>query len=68
MVAAVALLDVTTERRGTAVEDGPHHTGLPTVETRYRIAAPTENVSQLEFRSISTAGLNRRARHASVLL
>jgi hypothetical protein len=67
VIAAVALMDVTAERRGTAVEDGSHHACLPTVETRCRIAALTEDVGQLEFRSISTAVLDRRARHASAL-
>ena len=67
MIAAVALLDVTAERRGTAVEDGPRHACLATVETRRWIAALTEDVGQLEFRSISTAVLDRRARHASAL-
>jgi hypothetical protein len=67
VIAAVALVDMTAERRGTAVEDGPHHTCLPTVETRHWIAALTEDVGQLEFRSISTAVLDRRARHASAL-
>jgi len=67
VIAAVALMDVTAELRGTAVEDSSHHACLPTVETRCRIAALTEDVGQLEFRSISTAVLDRRARHASVL-
>jgi len=67
VIAAVALVDVTAEGRGATVEDGPHHTCLPTVETRHWIAALTENVGQFEFRSISTAVLDRRARHASAL-
>ena len=67
MIAAVALLDVAAEGRGAAVEDGPHHACLPTVETRHWIAALTEDVGQLEFRSISTAVLDRRAGHASAL-
>lgn len=65
MIAAVTLLDVTAERRGAAVEDGPHHACLPTVETRHRIAAATEDVGQFDLRSISTAVLDRRARHVS---
>jgi hypothetical protein len=67
VTAAVALVDVTAEGRGAAVEDGPHHACLPTVETRHWIAALTEDVGQLEFRSISTAVLDRRARHVSAL-
>ena len=67
MIAAVALLEVTAERRGATAEDGPHHASLPTVETRQRIAALTEDVGQLQLRSISTAVLDRRARHASAL-
>ena len=68
VIAAVALLDMTTKSCGAAVEDGSHHASLPTVETRHGIAALTENVGQLELRSISTAVLvDRRARHASAL-
>lgn len=67
VIAAVTLIDVTAERRGTAVEDGPHHARLPTIETRHRVGALTEDVGQLDFRSISTAALDRRARHASAL-
>ncbi len=68
MIAAVALLGMTAEHRGTAVEDGPHHATLPTVETRNWITALTEDVGQLELRSISTAVLvDRRARHVSAL-
>ena len=33
VIAAVALVEVTAERRGAAVDDGSHHTSLPTVET-----------------------------------
>ena len=33
VIAAVALLDVATEGRSAAVEDGSHHACLPTVET-----------------------------------
>jgi len=67
VIAAVALVDVTAEGRSTAIEDGTHHARLPTVETRHLIAALTENVGQLEFRSITTAVLDRRARHVSAL-
>ena len=67
MIAAVALLDMTAEGRSAAVEDGSHHACLPTVETRHGIAALTEDVGQLQLRSISTAVLDRRARHASAL-
>jgi hypothetical protein len=67
VIAAVALLDVTAEGRGATVEDGSHHARLPTAEKRHGIAAPTEDVGQLELRSISTAVLDRRARHASAL-
>ncbi len=65
VITAVALVDVTAEGRGAAVEDGPHHACLPTVETRHWIAALTEDVGQLQFRSISTAVFDRRARHVS---
>jgi hypothetical protein len=67
VIAAVALVDMTAEGRGAAVEDGPHHARLPTVERRHWIAALTEDVGQLELRSISTAVLDRRAWHASAL-
>jgi hypothetical protein len=32
-------VDVTAERHGAAVEDGPRHACLPTVETRHWITA-----------------------------
>jgi len=67
VIAAVALVQVTAERRGATAEDGPHHACLSTVETRHGIAALTEDVGQLQLRSISTAVLDRRARHASAL-
>ena len=67
MIAAVALVDVAAEGCGAAVENGPHHACLPTVETRHWFAALTEDVGQFELRSISTAVLDRRARHASAL-
>jgi hypothetical protein len=66
VIAAVALMDMTAEGRGATVEDGSHHARLPTVE-RDLIAALAEDVGQLELRSISTAVLYRRARHASAL-
>ena len=65
VIATVALVDVTAEGRGAAVEDGPHYARLPTVETRHGIAALAADVGQLELRSISTAVLDRRAWHAS---
>jgi hypothetical protein len=67
VIAAVALVDVTAEGRGAAIEDGAHHACLPTVEMRRWIAALAENVGQLEFRLISTAVFDRRARHVSAL-
>lgn len=67
MLAAVALLDVTAKGRGATVEDGPHHPCLATVETRHGIVTLTEDVGQLELGSISTAVMDRRARHASAL-
>ncbi len=67
VIATVALADVTTEGRGTAVEDRSHHTSLPTAEIRHGIAALTKHVGQFEFWSISTAVLDRRARHVSAL-
>jgi hypothetical protein len=67
VITAIALLDVTAKGRGAAVEDGPHHACLPTVEMRNGIAALTEDVGQLQLRSISRAVLSRRARHASAL-
>jgi hypothetical protein len=67
VIAAVALVDMTAKGRGAAVEDGSHHACLPTVETRRWIAALAEDVGQLDLRSISTAVLDRRARHASAL-
>ncbi len=67
VIAAVALVEVTAKSCGAAVENGPHHACLPTVEMRHWFAALTEDVGQFQFRSISTAVLNRRARHASAL-
>ena len=58
--AAVALVDMTAESCGAAIEDGPHHPCLPTVETLHWIAAPAQDVGQLELRSFSTAVLCRR--------
>jgi hypothetical protein len=34
VIATIALLDVAAEGCGAAVEDGPHHACLPTVEAR----------------------------------
>ncbi len=67
VIAAVALVDVTAERRCATAEDSPHHARLPTVETRHWIATLTQDVGQLQLRSISTAVLDRRAGHGSVL-
>lgn len=67
VIAAVALLDVAAEGGGAAVEDGAHDARLPAVEMRDCIAALAEDVSQLELGSISTAVLNRRVWHGSVL-
>ncbi len=44
VIALVALVDVTAESLGTAIENGAHHACLPTIETRHWIAALTEDV------------------------
>jgi len=67
VIAAVALVEVTAERLGATAVDCPLHECPPTAETRHGIAALTEDVGQLELRLISTAVMDRRARHASAL-
>ena len=67
VIAVVALVDVATEGRGAAIEDGPHYASLPTVEVRQWVTALTEDVSQLQLCSTSPAVSHRRALHASAL-